>query len=1187
MQKEKLKFNEVPNTLFVGMGGVGSDVIKQVAELCRGTESENISFVCLDTNVNDLRSIKKSGKKIYSIQTSSTQTVGSYLDYDKDALNNWFPKNAVMYDKSVSEGAGQVRAISRLSFNAAVKMGRLRALYDAIDELFRKDGGEMKQAMRVVIVASASGGTGSGIILPLSMFIRNYMKNKYPNTCVVMRGLLLLPEVLDSVIHSEVERESQRRNAYATVKELNAFMMKGSGFFEVDPDLKRYSGIHLDFTEQGSDSLYSLSLLPFDFCFLFDGQDAEDNTMVNLSQYKKQAALALYEQNIGPMQKLAYSVEDNIVKEISKPGNYGRNRFGGIGAGILRYPYDDIVDYIAYQWAIDRIGGDGDAAKWGKYDKLFAIKAAEARKKGLSLSEMPKIREEYTSAINERNDAFSKDLRNMYLQDADTQIEDYILALEGAMQQCLNDNAAIRGTQIGAQLLKKPLSYEDESNRGNADVNLNRLRAFETAVKAGIVKTATSKAEGIFHNEIKTINADTNAEAYTIEKLFTHPINGAVHPNAMRYLLYLLDAKFEEKIEEKRALVTKLERGLAGYSQGADRVDLFDATYTRKDSEKTIDALCAAEKGDPSILERMMGSESVYEKLNDVFPKYYSLIYDYGVAKAQAVAYEYGLDYVHALSKHFCAFYATFSDKVKALSRKQEDLVNALVFNKGDSVLNVCCSEPILKELAQSATNATDGLMLPKELNAKIFDAVKANVIFERESANESAIVEDRRIDIFDAILTDYFRDAVREQCTDTLDLNIIEAIGMEYRLKSRIKAREEINAEERIFDKVSHDDTLRYIVDTIGRGRRLSAPGIQRMAYVEPREVVCNTYNKDLLNMRQYKMHELVEGSEPSDTVSKYELRFFNAIYNITPDKLSKFACEQSTETGTRAAGLYHKAYTTYSHDIGPDSTKNAIISTHIDKRWDSIAVMPELDLGYQNRMVMTIHQAMIYGLIYRAIQHRNLSTSEVKKKIYRYEDSQEHLTELIVSNGTLCDEFYEILDSLYISASIVKDIYRIKETRSKCDEVKHSNYDASHFAKQVAEFYIDDLHDGETSLFEIPLYYYNSLPNSKRFIGEITSLVDAVINTLYDELRARERPQDAKFRLCDLLCENFDLLMNNYDEFKKLGNGISAIDNPVIDIIYRRIRNIFETTPEPDDYESCIANMRERIKASQPNNR
>ena len=39
-----------------------------------------------------------------------------------------------------------------------------------------------------------------------------------------------------------------------------------------------------------------------------DGQNAEDTTMISLDQYKAQAAQALYEQNIGPMQKNAFSV---------------------------------------------------------------------------------------------------------------------------------------------------------------------------------------------------------------------------------------------------------------------------------------------------------------------------------------------------------------------------------------------------------------------------------------------------------------------------------------------------------------------------------------------------------------------------------------------------------------------------------------------------------------------------------------------------------------------------------------------------------------------------------------------------------------------------------------------------------------------------------------------------------------
>ena len=111
---ENLKPNEVAApTLFVGVGGTGCKIVKKVADLCAPAEKENINFLCLDTNVNDLVDVANGKSKIYWVQTSNTQTVGSYLDYDEEARKKWFPKNAVMYDKTVSEGAGQVRAISR------------------------------------------------------------------------------------------------------------------------------------------------------------------------------------------------------------------------------------------------------------------------------------------------------------------------------------------------------------------------------------------------------------------------------------------------------------------------------------------------------------------------------------------------------------------------------------------------------------------------------------------------------------------------------------------------------------------------------------------------------------------------------------------------------------------------------------------------------------------------------------------------------------------------------------------------------------------------------------------------------------------------------------------------------------------------------------------------------------------
>lgn len=1187
MAKEILKPNQVAApTLFIGVGGTGCDIVKRVAEMCRPEEKENVNFACLDTNVNDLNSVANSNAHIYYVQTSNTQTVGDYLNYDEDALKNWFPKNAVIYDKTVSEGAGQVRAISRLALNATIKTGKINQLYNAIDELFRKDGKEMKQAMRIVMVSTASGGTGSGIILPLSMFVRDYIKNKYPNTSLIVRALILLPETLDSVINSSAERESQRRNAYATIKEINAFMMKGSGFFDVDEDLKRYGNLHVDFSVPGTDEMKSLSLLPFDFCFLLDGQNAEDNTMISLEQYKKQAARALYEQNIGPMQRNAFSVEDNIIKEMSNPGNYGRNRFGGIGAGTIRYPYEDVADYIAYDWAMDAIGGEGEAAKWSKYDNEFEVKLREARKKGLSETECPKRSEVYVSKMSTATDNFTKDLRSKYLSNANKRVNQYFIALAEEMHNSLNANAAIKVSRDAANELAEEIDYKnDESKKGKARENLGLLRSYESAVKINAKKAAASAAEAIFYNENKTI---LEKKPYTLEALIKNAYDEVGHPNAIRYMLYLVKTEMDKRVRTVTSQINDVVLPvLMTYAPDANDASTFDVKFSSKKKEKNLDDLCAAEKGegqDPSIIERWGGYEKIYETLNSCFTDYYAAITNFGNYTAELEAYKLGAEYVGELSKMFEKFYHTFGEKVTALARKQDDLADALRFQKGDSVFNVCADRVLLEELSRSTrAMSEEGSLLDPELNGKIFDAVKANVAFEREIRNADVVENDRRIDIFDDILLGYFKDSVRRNCAN-IDVNIVEAIAMENRLKFRVKAREnQDGGDEKVFDKVTVEDNTRHIREVLAMGRRLAAPGIQKPRNEEAREIVLCAYNKSLLNMRNYRMDTLIPkelNSNATDTVSRYEIHFFNALYNLTPDKLNKFASPDKSETRSRNAGLYHNAYVSYSRNIGPDSTKNSMISTHIDKRWDSVAVMPEIDFDFQDKQIMRIHQALIYGLIHKAITYRSLSNAAAGKKVYKYENSEERYIDLIVSNGTLCDEFYEILDALYISSSIVEDMDIIRKKKRTRDETRNSNYVDTTFAKELAEFNIEFLHEGRASLFEIPLAYYNTLPNSKRYTGEISALVDAVIKTFSDELHLWETEADIKFLLCNILQEQYALLMDNYEKFESLQCNVKACDNAVLDIIFRKVRKVIETTPEPDDYEEVISAMKARLR-------
>jgi hypothetical protein len=104
--------------------------------------------------------------------------------------------------------------------------------------------------------------------------------------------------------------------------------------------------------------------------------------------------------------------------------------------------------------------------------------------------------------------------------------------------------------------------------------------------------------------------------------------------------------------------------------------------------------------------------------------------------------------------------------------------------------------------------------------------------------------------------------------------------------------------------------------------------------------------------------------------------------------------------------------------------------------------------------------------------------------------------------------------------------------------------------------------------------------MPSGQRFSGEMAAMVDAIIKTLEDELSAYEEKDDVKFKLCDILKEQFELLAKNYEKYPDvLSAGLSFKDNPIQDVITRKITHVVESTPEPSDYMEMLEDMKKVI--------
>lgn len=291
-------------TLYIGVGGTGMEVMmrvrRRILNATWGSDNvrlENLQqfplaqFIHfdLDQNINiDSDRSQKDDLQYNLVQFTDDEKIVETFDIEKytrdDAslsrypwIQNWFPfKPEKIRELKIDpkEGAGQIRAISRLYFfdkfpkinnKIRSKLNTLKAGVSQEDILKKLNLESDNSKFRIVIIGSFAGGTGSGSFLDMGWL------SKWAATSTVESSNVDLIMFLPTG-YSGNNKERTEANAYAALMELEAVMCGHSNFVEKWDNnskpqlaLRPYDEVHLidsgnlarQFTEK-VDDVYSM-----------------------------------------------------------------------------------------------------------------------------------------------------------------------------------------------------------------------------------------------------------------------------------------------------------------------------------------------------------------------------------------------------------------------------------------------------------------------------------------------------------------------------------------------------------------------------------------------------------------------------------------------------------------------------------------------------------------------------------------------------------------------------------------------------------------------------------------------------------------------------------------------------------------------------------------------------------------
>ncbi|MEW6733603.1 MAG: tubulin-like doman-containing protein [Acidobacteriota bacterium] len=361
---DKLTQVKVTPTLIIGIGGTGGEVLLRIRK--RFFEKygllENfpiVNYLWIDTDLTE----KDVGARLFADQVKLSQSekvmatiadtariTGDLNQYPH--IKSWFYEGLNKLG-TMTEGAGQIRAYSRLGFfehyneirQAIQRAGERIRNVENMKLMLDRHGMEVEGSNRfnVYVVCSIAGGTGSGMFLDLAFLVKDIFAGQ-PVTSV---GYLVSPRLFGS----EVPRIFA--NSYAALKELEHYSFEN--YFNVEwPDRV----------------VRNIAPPVFNYCYVIDSMNAAGKTVDgnsktllfnmladNIFKDFSQGEFAGYKRGVR-VNLDQFLVDEFAFKHLNEDGRTIIDqkficRYSSVGLASVTVPFDRIKLACAYKLAAD------------------------------------------------------------------------------------------------------------------------------------------------------------------------------------------------------------------------------------------------------------------------------------------------------------------------------------------------------------------------------------------------------------------------------------------------------------------------------------------------------------------------------------------------------------------------------------------------------------------------------------------------------------------------------------------------------------------------------------------------------------------------------------------------------------------------------------------------------------------